>query len=110
MRDANKAILRTQHVTPTMDELVADLEGATVFSKIDLRSGYYQLLLHPDSRAMTMFSTHIGLFRYKRLSFGINSAAEEFQFQIQTVLQGVQGARNVSDDIIVFGKSRAEHD
>ena len=49
MRDANKAIRRTRHVTPTIEELVSDLNGATIFSKIDLRSGYHQLELDPES-------------------------------------------------------------
>ena len=69
MRDANKAIKRTRHVTPTLEELVSDLSGATVFSKIDLRSGYHQLKLKESSRGITTFSTHAGLYRYKRLSF-----------------------------------------
>ena len=110
MRDANKAILRTRHITPTIEELIADLNGATHFSKIDLKAGYHQLILHPDSRYITTFSTHCGLFRYKRLMFGLNSAAETFQHAIQTVIENIQGARNVSDDIIIFGKSSAEHD
>ena len=50
MRDANRAILRTRHITPTIDELTADLNGATVFSKLDLKSGYHQLELHPSCR------------------------------------------------------------
>ena len=78
MRKANKAILRTHHVTPTIDELVSGLRGATFFSKIDLRSGYHQLVLSPECRYITTFSIHVGLYRYKRLSFGVNSAAEVF--------------------------------
>ena len=61
MRDANHAIKHTRHVTPTMDELIADLNGATVFSKIDLRSGYHQLLIKPECRYITTFSTHVCL-------------------------------------------------
>ena len=110
MRDANKAILRTRHVTPTVDDLMADLEGARVFSKIDLRSGYHQLLLDPECRHITTFSTHAGIFRYKRLNFGVNSAAEVFQHTIQTVLEGIRGAKNISDDIIVYGRSDEDHD
>ena len=110
MRDANRAIQRTRHVTPTMEELVNDLNGAKLFSKIDLRSGYHQLMLKPESRYITTFSTHVGLFQYKRLNFGVNSAAEVFQHTIQTLIQDIEGARNVSDDIIVFGKSQKQHD
>ena len=106
MREANKAILRTRHVTSSSQRLI----GATVFSKIDLRSGYHQLVLHPSSRHITTFSTHVGLYRYKRLSFGINAAAEVFQHEIQTVIQGVSGAINISDDIAVFGVDQCSHD
>ena len=63
-----------------------------------------------SSRCITTFATHIGLFRYKRLSFGVNSAAEIFQKSIEEVLQGVEGARNISDDIIVFGMNQVDHD
>ena len=72
MREPNKAILRTRHVTPTLDELVCDLRGASIFSKIDLRSDYHQLSLHPDSRYITTFASHCGLYRYKRLIFDAN--------------------------------------
>jgi hypothetical protein len=110
MREANKAVIRTRHVTPTIDELVADLHGATVFSKIDLRSGYHQLELDPGSRDITTFSTHSGLYRYKRLIFGLSSAAEIFQHTIQELIADIPGSKNVSDDIICFGKDQAEHD
>jgi hypothetical protein len=110
MRDANKAILRTRHVTPTIEELSTALNGASVFSTIDLRSGYRQLVLHSACRYITCFSTHIGIFQYKRLNFGVNSAAEVFQHTIQSVIEDIPGARNVSDDIIVFGKNKTEHD
>ena len=86
---------------------MSDLNGATVFSKIDLRSGYHQLQLDPESKYITTFSMHMGLYRYKRLVFGLNSAAEIFHPTIQDV---ISGARNVSDDTIVFGSNQAEHD
>ena len=77
-RVINIAIERERHPIPTIDELIADMTGATVFSKIDLNKGYHQLELHPDSRPITTFRTHQDLYRYKRLSFGINSAVEIF--------------------------------
>ncbi len=110
MRKANQAIMRTRHVTPTLDDIIADLSGATVFSKIDLRSGYHQLVLDEKSRGITTFSTHLGLFRYKRLIMGVNSAAEVFQHTIQSVLGGCRGARNISDDVIVYGREDDDHD
>ena len=110
MREPNKAILRTRYVTPTIDELICDLRAATVFSKVDLRAGYHQLVLDPSSRPITTFATHCGLYRYKRLIFGVNAAAEVFQHTIQTLLTGIEETKNVSDDIIVFGKDKKSHD
>ena len=110
MRQPNRAILRKRHITPTVDDLIHDLNGATVFSKIDLNSGYHQLELTPDSRYITTFSTHRGLRRYTRLNFGTSSAVEVFQDAIQQTLSGIEGVRNVSDDIIIFGRHQQAHD
>ena len=72
MTMANVAIKRTRHVIPTIEELKYSLNGAEVFSKLDMRQGYMQFQLHPDSRHMTVFYTHQGLRRMKRLNFGTN--------------------------------------
>jgi hypothetical protein len=61
MRMANKAINRERHPSPTIDDLIHTLNGATVFSKLDLRAGYHQLALSPESRYITTFATHKGL-------------------------------------------------
>lgn len=110
MREPNKAIIRERHLTPTVEELISDLNGSKVFSKLDLRAGYHQLVLDPDSRYITTFSTHIGLYRYKRLSFGISSASEVFQKTIQDVIKDIPGTKNIADDIIIFGTTQQEHD
>jgi hypothetical protein len=59
-----------------------------------------------DSRNITTFTTHVGLRRYKRLSFGVSSAAEIFQNTLSNALEGLDGVRNISDDIIVFGRNQ----
>ena len=110
MREANKAIIRERHLLPTIEEIIHDLNGASTFSKVDLRSGYHQLELDKPSRYITTFSTHLGLFRYKRLNFGISSASEIFQETVRGVIQNVSNAKNISDDIIVYGKTQQEHD
>ncbi|KAK3083972.1 hypothetical protein FSP39_006106 [Pinctada imbricata] len=110
MRKANKAIKRERHLTPTIDDLIMDLNGAKVFSKLDLRNGFHQLELEPESRYVTTFSTHVGLWRYKRLNFGISAAPEIFHNEIRQALQGLKGVRNLSDDIIVFGSDQKTHD
>ena len=113
MREPNKAIMRERHNMPTLDELIHDLNGATVFSKLDLSSGYHQLELHPSSRYITTFRTHNGLYRYKRLNFGISSASEIFQEHIRKVISHIAPTKNISDDIIIYGKgenAQAMHD
>ena len=77
---------------------------------MDLNDGYHQLELDEESRILTTFSTHLGLRRYKRLSFGISSAAEIFQDTIRQVLVNIDNALNVSDDILIFGKTQHDHD
>ena len=104
MRKANEAIQRIKHPMPTMDDLIADLNGSTVFSKLDLSDAYYQLELGESSRYITTFATHAGLIRYKRLLFGLNTASELFQKAISDLLRGVPGVKNLSDDIIIYGR------
>lgn len=58
MRQPNKVIIRERHIMPTVEELIHDLNGAKVFSKLDLRSGYHQLELDEQSKHITVFSTH----------------------------------------------------
>ena len=110
MRAANEAILRERHDTPTVEELIAEVNGSTVFSKLDLRSGYHQVEITPESRYITTFATHVGLKRYKRLNFGISSAAEIFQNIIRQSLEGLEGVLNVSDDILVHAANKLTHD
>ena len=85
------------------------MSGSTVFSKLDLRWGYHQLEVTPASREITTFATHAGLYRYKRLLFGVNSASEQYQYEISTALAGTAGVDNISDDIIVHGPDQETH-
>ncbi len=109
MRLANEAIRRVRHPIPTVSDISFALNGAKFFSKLDLSQAYHELELHEQSRYVTTFSTHVGLYRYKRLNYGTNVAAEIFQYTLQTALQGIEGVKNIADDI-VFGSTRAEHD
>ena len=95
---------------PTVDEINQSISGSKVFCKLDLKWGYRQLELCPESREITTFATHCGLFRYKRLLFDVNSASEQYQYEIQTALAGIEGQENISDDIIVHAKDQKEHD
>ena len=110
MRMANQAINRVRYPIPTVNDISLDLNGAKYFSKLDLAQAYHQLPLAEESRYITAFSTHVGLYRYKRLAYGVNASAEIFQHALQQNLQGIKGVRNIADDIIVYGSTRNEHD
>ena len=110
MRKANEAIQRIKHPMPTMDDLIADLYGSTVFSKLDLSNTYHQLELGESSWHITTFATHAGLFRYKRLLFGVNAASELFQKAISDLFRGIPGVQNLSDDIIIYGCDQISYD
>ena len=110
MRCANEAIKRVRHPIPTVDDVSFELNGAQCFSKLDLSQAYHQLELEEESRYITTFSTHLELYRYKRLNYGTNAAAEIFQYTLQAQLQGLKGVKNIADDIIVYGTTREEHD
>ena len=110
MRRANTAVKRVRFPIPTLEQTLQELSGCTVFSKIDLRMGYHQVELTPESREITTFITDEGLFRFKRLMFGISSASEMFQYIIRQVLDGCEGAHNISDYIIVGGVDQKDHD
>ena len=72
--------------------------------------GYHQKELHWDSCSITTLIPYCGLFQYKRLMFGISFAPEVYQHVIQQVLSDCEGVGNISDDIIVHGKTTEEHD
>ena len=110
MRRANEAIIRERHPIPTIEEVLYDLNGSTVFSKLDLKWGFHQVELEEESREITTFVTHRGLYRYKRLIFGISSAPEKYQRIISDVIRGCKGVANIADDLIVHGKDAGEHD
>ena len=109
MRRANEAILRERHSNPTVDDVIHALNGAMMFSKLDLRSGYHHFLLHDDSQYITAFSTHSGVKHFQQLNFGTNAASDIFQHVIFTQLQGIPGVLNISNDILVYGKTPQDH-
>ena len=89
---------------PTLEEIVQQVQGAKISTKLNLNSAFEQVELDEESRKVTTFSTHIGLFRYKRLNLGICSAPEVFHNLLQRALQGLTGVVNAHDDILCFGK------
>lgn len=110
MRSLNQATIREQHVIPTIDNVVSDLNGCKVLSKIDLNQGYHQILLHSDSRQFMTISIHVGLFRYKRLNFGLLCAAEVFQKKVSDTINGIPCVKYISNDIYVGRTDKDTHD
>ena len=110
MRHANKAIRRTHYPVPTLEELLEQFQGCTMFSKLDLVKGYHQIELSPESRYITTFIMHTGIFRYKRLVQGANSALEEYQHAIGDLFKSNQRISNIVDDILVGGMNQEDHD
>ena len=110
MRQANCAILREKHPVPTVEETLQEISEAKVFSKLDLNMAFHQIELHPDSRDITTFAAPDGLYRYKRLLFGVNMATEKFQQLIWQILKDCPGAYNLHDDVRVVGRDHEEHD
>jgi len=85
-----------------------EFNGCTKFAKLDLNQGYHQLSLDPESRDLTTFACHKGIFRYTCLIFGMSAAAEVYQHHIEQTLAGLPGVKNISDDIIIGGKDESE--
>ena len=102
--------MRERHPIPTIEEVLQDLSRSTVFSKLDRKWGFHQVELAGESREITTFVTHRGLYRYRRLMFGIASAPENYQKIVKDVLRDCKGAANIADDVIVHGRGVKEHD
>ena len=110
-RVANKAIIKTNYVTPTLEEIKYDLKDAKVFSEMDCNKAFHQLeLADEESKNITTFESERGPLRYKRLHMGVHCASEIFQNEIRKALKGLVGVKNIADNILVHGKDRNEHD
>ena len=94
---------------PTEDETLASITNAKVFSKLDLKNGYWQLPLDETSSYLTTFNTPFGRYRYTRLPFGLNSANEIFQKRMNQTFEGLPGVIILYDDILLFADSVEEH-
>uniref|UniRef100_A0A3P9LL44 Gypsy retrotransposon integrase-like protein 1 n=1 Tax=Oryzias latipes TaxID=8090 RepID=A0A3P9LL44_ORYLA len=109
-RDLNKAVKRPHYPLPTLDDITAKLAGARYFSVMDARSGYWAIKLTDESSKLTTFNTIFGRYRFLRLPFGLVSAQDEFQRKIDETYEGLEGVTAIVDDILIYGKTKAEHD
>ncbi len=68
---------------PRIRDTILNLKGSIIFSKVDLRKGYFQIPLHEDSRRLPMMITPLGLRQYKRMPMGLRESASAFQRRVQ---------------------------
>ena len=106
----NESVKRETHPLPKIDNLLAQVNGSTIFSKVDANSGFWQEKLAEESRPLTTFITPFGRYCFNRMPFGVKSAPEHYQKKISQELEGMDGTISLLDDILVHGKDRAEHD
>lgn len=110
MRKPNKAIRRAEYPLPTIEEMLPRFRNAKFFTILDIKQAFFQCELHEDSRYITTFRTPWGMFRFKRLIFGVNCAPEMFQRTLENLLSGIKNVVNFIDDILIWGESEDEHD
>lgn len=106
----NEAVKRELYPLPTTDQLLAQIDGANFFSKLDCNKGFHQIALDQDSQELTTFITPFGRFCYQRLPFGINSGPEIFHREMSKIISGIPGVISDIDDVLVSGKDKEEHD
>ena len=106
----NEGVMRENFPLPSTDQLLAQLEGAKVFSKLDCNSGFYQIPLAKESEELTTFITPFGRFCFKRLPFGISSGSEIFHRMMSQLLSDIPGVICDIDDVLIFAPDQNEHD
>ena len=109
-RPLNECVLREIHPLPKVEETLAQLSGATVFSKVDANCSFWQIPLAKHSKHYTTFITPFGRYCFNKLPFGISSAPEHFQKQMNNILRGMAGVLCHMDDVLIFGSTQEEHD
>ena len=110
LKPLNENVRQEVYPIHKVDETVAQLTGASVFSKLNVNSRFWQIPLAEQSRHLTTFIiTSFGRYCFNKLPFGISSAPELFQRRMDRLLEGLSGVLCLMDNVIVFGSSQEEH-
>eukprot|EP00731_Ephydatia_muelleri_P003918 Em0002g94a len=91
-RELNKKTTKDAYPLPLIDEVQDQLSGSAVFSKLDLRSGYWQLLVDPNNRGSCQVRPGMGSFEFSRMPFGLCGAPSSSQRLVDKVMRGLCGA------------------
>ena len=110
LKPLNDSVLREVYPIPKVDDILAQLAGAKVFSKLDANSGFWQIPLAEKSKHLTTFLTPFGRYCFNKLPFGISSAPEVYQKRMNQILEGLPGVVCLIDDVLIYGKDQEEHD
>jgi hypothetical protein len=111
-RPLNAVIIKNKYPLPRIDILFDQLDGAQVFSKIDLRSGYHQIKICAEDIPKTTLTTRYGLYEYLVMSFGLTNALAHFIYHMNSVFMPEldQFVVVFIDDIMLYSKSMEEHE
>ncbi|KAL0551627.1 hypothetical protein IC582_010716 [Cucumis melo] len=111
-RELNKVTVKNRYPLPRIDDLFDQLQGATVFSKIDLRSGYHQLRIKDEDVPKTAFRSRYGHYEFIVMSFGLTNAPAVFMDLMNRVFREFLDTFVIVfiDDILIYSKTKAEHE
>lgn len=109
-RALNAKTTRDAFTAPRVDDIIDSLSGATVFSQLDIRSAYHNIMIAPEDRHKTAFRFNGELFEYTRVPYGLCSAPATFCRLISMILHDYKSfCLGYFDDIIIFSKNNNEH-